>query len=203
MSRKMLEYLNGNHNGMLKRFLDEKKGEPRIAWYPSAGEDFHPLLYLHPLFQRTHTPSEPLPEPPDIFIFTDTLSYLPSNPDSYKWLYYDGDEGHHQFIHQDERTAILAYRSEWLMNLNTRLDPNLVAHNMLNRHRHTNAVYCLEIKVLSDELAYFSYLVIYAVTLNQTFFKEVMVPNEAKISHLYHFNWGWDGGQGPWIPHIL
>jgi hypothetical protein len=47
MSRQLLEHLNGNKAGQLNNFLDNFEGEPRIAWYPSAGEDFRALLYLH------------------------------------------------------------------------------------------------------------------------------------------------------------
>ena len=50
MNRELLLNLNGNKTGQLKKFLDVFEGEPRIAWYPSAGEDFRPLLYLHPKF---------------------------------------------------------------------------------------------------------------------------------------------------------
>ena len=46
MSIELLKFLNGNNNGLLKAFIDKVGDNPNIAWYPSAGTDFKPLLYL-------------------------------------------------------------------------------------------------------------------------------------------------------------
>ena len=71
MSRELLLNLNGNNKGEFQKFLDKVKGEPRIAWYPSAGEDFRALLYLDPSYSRINPASVLEPQSPDIFLFTD------------------------------------------------------------------------------------------------------------------------------------
>ncbi len=58
MSKELLSNLNGNKSGHLKRFIDEFDGDPRIAWYPSAGTDFRALLYLHPSYSQLHPASQ-------------------------------------------------------------------------------------------------------------------------------------------------
>ena len=75
MNRELLLNLNGNKTGQLKKFLDVFEGEPRIAWYPSAGEDFRPLLYLHPKFSKINRAIGQEPQTPDLFIFTDYYPY--------------------------------------------------------------------------------------------------------------------------------
>ena len=52
MSKELLYNLNGNRTGEFKKFLDGINGEPRIAWYPSAGEDFRALIYLDPSYSK-------------------------------------------------------------------------------------------------------------------------------------------------------
>ena len=48
MSIEFLQSLNGHNRGALRNWLDRLDHEPRIAWYPSAGEDFRDLMYLQP-----------------------------------------------------------------------------------------------------------------------------------------------------------
>jgi hypothetical protein len=52
MSKELLYKINGNRTGEFKKFLDGINGEPRITWYPSAGEDFRALLYLDPSYSK-------------------------------------------------------------------------------------------------------------------------------------------------------
>ena len=78
MNRELLINLNGNKTGQLKKLLDNFEGEPRIAWYPSAGEDFRPLLYLHPKFSNLNRGIRQEPQTPDLFIFTDYFPWKSS-----------------------------------------------------------------------------------------------------------------------------
>lgn len=71
MSRQLLYSLNGEKNGQFKRFLDSFVGVPRIAWYPSGGEDFRALLHLHPAYSQINRAKGEEPAPPDIFLYTD------------------------------------------------------------------------------------------------------------------------------------
>ena len=67
MSRKLLLSLNGEKKGELQKFLNKNKKEPRIAWYPSAGQGFRALLYLDPSYSQINPASESEPKSPDIF----------------------------------------------------------------------------------------------------------------------------------------
>ncbi|PMP84152.1 MAG: hypothetical protein C0175_00615, partial [Caldisericum exile] len=101
MSINLLKYLNGNKNGYFKRYIDRLKNDPLIAWYPSAGNDFHPLLYLSPAYSRYNPPKENVEESfPDIFLFTD---YYPWENFSFSTT-----------IYQDKRTNITVNNIEEL-----------------------------------------------------------------------------------------
>ncbi len=47
MSIDLLKHFNGNKVGEFKKLIDSFTEEPRIAWYPSAGQDFRALIYLN------------------------------------------------------------------------------------------------------------------------------------------------------------
>ena len=83
MSIQLLTELNGSKKGALKKFIDTFKGEPRIAWYPSAGVDFRALLYLSPQYAASDPVDVEEPQTPDIFLFTD---YFPWDKYFYLWL---------------------------------------------------------------------------------------------------------------------
>lgn len=93
MSKKLLYNLNGEKTGAFRKWLDNFKGEPRIAWYPSAMEDFRDLLYLNRKYSEINPPSNPEPPPPDIFLHTD-----------YNWQFSNLTVGHQ--IYFDKRTSV-------------------------------------------------------------------------------------------------
>lgn len=88
MSIEFLKSLNGHNRGALRDWIDRLDREPRIAWYPSAGEDFRDLMYLHPRFRQRSPAMQPEPPAPDIFLHSDyfpweSLRFLAS-----RWLYH-------------------------------------------------------------------------------------------------------------------
>jgi hypothetical protein len=74
MSSNFLNTLAGEHSQLLRSWMDAAPAEPRIAWYPSCGEDFRDIVYLSSEFARTNPPSAPEPAPPDLFVHTDYRS---------------------------------------------------------------------------------------------------------------------------------
>ncbi len=113
MSINLLKYLNGNNNGYFKRYIDRLKNDPLIAWYPSAGNDFHPLLYLSPAYSKYNPSKENVEESfPDIFLFTDY----------YPWENFSSSTT----IYQDKRTNITVNNIEELLSLNLPLDSKIV-----------------------------------------------------------------------------
>jgi SAM-dependent methyltransferase len=194
MSRQLLKSLNGNRNGQLQKFLDDFNGEPRIAWYPSAGADFRALLYLHPNFSRQYPATEQEPNSPDIFLFTDY----------YPWQYSSFlDNG---IIYSDTRTTVFIDHIEELPRLNLPLHRELV--HFPEGSNATDRTIFLKITITSDKLGQISYPVIYAFAENETFFCQKLIPNKAIISHIIHVRYGGGCGgggnaSGVWLLNVL
>lgn len=194
MSRQLLINLNGNKTGQLKKFLDDFKGEPRIAWYPSAGEDFRALLYLHPNFSRLHPPARQEPQPPDLFLFTD---YSPWGGVSFS---------NNETIYSDRKTKVFVESVEELPRLNLPLHDGIVC---FPGHRSfTDRAVFLKIKIESDRLGIFTYPLLYAFAENEAFYCEKLIPNKATITHIIHVRYGGGlggGGRasGAWLLNVL
>lgn len=196
MSLHLLKNLNGSHSGGLKKFIEEfeGKGEPRICWYPSAGEDFRALLYLHPKFSD-FSPSLKLdPLPPDIFLFTD---YFPWQHSTFL---------DNRNIYNDFRTDIWVENIEELPSLHTSLD-NKILH-FPDGSSATNKLLFLTVRVNSDKLGEFIVPVIYAFTENESFCAQKLLPNKALLSHIIHIRYGGGCGgggnaSGIWIKNVL
>lgn len=194
MSRQLLSNLNGKKTGQLKKFLDDFKGEPRIAWYPSAGEDFRALLYLHPNFSQRHPATRQEPQPPDLFLFTD---YFP-------WQYSTFLDN--TTIYSDNRSTVTIEHLEELPRLNLSLHKELV-HFTEGSSATDRAVY-LKIRIDSDKLGSISYPVIYAFAENETFYCNKIIPNKTTISHIIHVRYGGGCGgggyaSGVWLLNVL
>jgi hypothetical protein len=185
MSRQLLQNLNGNKTGQLKKFLDDFKGEPRIAWYPSAGDDFRPLLYLHPKFSELNPASRQEPQPPDIFLFTDYYPWQTSN-------FLDSKK-----IYSTNKTTVLIEHIEELPRLNL-----LPLHKELVQipegSSATDKAVFLKITIESDRLGSISYPVVYAFAENETFYCKKIIPHNAIIPHIIHIRYGGGCGGGGW-----
>lgn len=194
MSLQLLSHLNGNRNGELKRFIDNCKGNPRIAWYPSAGEDFRSLLYLHPDYAKLQSTDYPMPAPPDIFLFTDYYPWQGS-----RFL----DD---RTIYRGNRTTVYVEHIEELPALYLKIDKSIV--RFPEGSRATGRAVFMNIRVDSDVLGTIRYPVIYAFAVNETFYCEKIVPNNGKISHIIQVRYGGGCGgggwsRGTWLRHIL
>jgi len=195
MSKKLLYYLNGEKDGKLKKWLDDFNGEPRIAWYPSAGEDFRDLLYLHSEFaKKEHADHQPEPKSPDIFLHTDYFPWSSSNFLDDKTIY------------EDENTKIYLESFEELPNRHLPLDSQIV--DFPQGSVATGRVLFLEISVESDILGKYSYPLVYAFVENAAFCAEIALPQQGKFSHIVHvrFGGGLGGGgnsTGIWLLNVL
>ncbi len=194
MSKELLSSLNGNKAGHLKKFIDEFKGEPRIAWYPSAGTDFRALLYLHPRYSELHPASENEPASPDIFLFTDYYPWQNST-------FLDTNT-----IYSDTRTHVTIEHIEELPQLNLPLNRELV--HFPNGSSATDKAIFLKVRIHSDKLGSITYPVVYAFAVNETFYCNKMIPNKATISHIIHVRYGGGLGgggyaSGIWLLNVL
>ena len=194
MSRKLLRNLNGNNNGNLLRWLNAFKGEPRIAWYPSSGEDFRDLLYLHPTFSKMNPATKPEPKSPDIFLHTDYFPWATSG-------FLDG-----RTIHIDDRTLITVRSIEELPRCDLPIDENIV--DFPQGSRATGKVLFLEIDVESSILGTFSAPVVYAFVENSVFCAKRILQQDSLFSHIVHVRYGGGCGgggksSGIWLLNVL
>lgn len=195
MSKQLLKHLNGTRFGKLKEFIENFDGEPKIAWYPSAGEDLGGLRFLHPNFLNKYPGSQLDPAPPDIFLFTDYFPWQNSTFLDSRLI----DAGNRTYIHVEH---IEELPKLYLKPLHWELVDFPEGSIATDR-----AIY-LEIKIDDFELGAMHFKVIYAFAENETFFCKKMLPNNAKISHVIHKRYGGSGGGGgktwgAWLMHAL
>jgi hypothetical protein len=193
MSKKLLYHLNGEKTGAFRKWLDNFNGEPRIAWYPSAGEDFRDLLYLSPKYSEINPASQPEPLSPDIFLHTD---YFPWGAPTFL---------DNQTIRLDDHTNISAKSIEELPRCDLPLDPRIV--DFPKGSIATGRVLFLEVDVQSDVLGNFSCPVVYAFVENAAFCSEKIIPQQGRLSHVVHVRYSGAGGGGTstgiWLLNIL
>ena len=188
MSRQFLQSLNGNNRGHLYDFLEHSQGEPRIAWYPSAGSDFRALMYLDASYAAYAPAVGPEPSPPDIFLFTD----------------YDSSRVEKlvasTIIYEDEFTSVRIDHAEELPQLNLTYSEEIIR---VWRKPPSNRVFFLTVTVTSTILGTLVRPVIYAITENQTFFCETMHPNSVRLSHMINVRNVGSGSSGKWMLNVL
>ncbi|MDP2646543.1 MAG: hypothetical protein Q8P24_16510 [Desulfobacterales bacterium] len=195
LTKDFLYEINGEKNGGLKYFLDTFKGDPRIAWYPSAGDDFRDLLYLHPKFAEIAPATKPDPPLPDIFLHTDY--YFPGSESTFR---------DNQIIHDDGSTRISIEIIEELSRLDFRLDSQIV--DFPQGSSTTGRVIFLQIKVCSNRLGEFSRPLIYAFVENEAFCASKVLPAHCQFSHVIHVRYGGGHGgggkaRGGWLLNVL
>ncbi len=191
MSRRLLQALNGKNTGKLAEYLKTLDRDPRIAWYPSSGEDFRDLLFLHKSYNDENI-SGKVPEPPEFFIHTD---YFPWSTSTFLDT---------PIIHDDHRTKITVTALEELPGLNLPLDREIVT---FDGSHATGKVLYLELLVESNRFGSFTARLIYAFVENEAFCARVVLPNAGRFSHVVRvvYGSGFGGGyaNGIWLKNIL
>ena len=192
MTRDLLLHLNGDRRGKFFQWLSEFKGEPRIAWYPSAGDDYRDLFYLDPVYSSHNPASESDVPPPDLFIHTD---YHP---------YGGAPFSDNQLLFRDKRTTVTKTYYEELPRLNFPLDPNIV---MFDRSEAHGRVAYLEIEVVSNLFGILTARMVYACVENAAFCAERVIPLKATLNQIvqvrYGCGYGGSRSSGAWLLNIL
>jgi hypothetical protein len=194
MSKHFLHNLNGTNSGSFRSFLNRCAAEPKIAWYPSAGYDFRPLLYLNPKYSELISTDELEMPFPDIFIFTD---YFPAK---------FSDIINQGLLIDKANTKIWVEEVEELPRLSISLSTELV--NKKGNGNNYGRVFFLKVKVKSDVLGEFTYPVIYAIAENLAFYCDKLIPQKAVLSHVIHVRYGGGCGgggsaSGTWVLNAL
>jgi len=156
----------------------------RVAWYPSAGTDFRPLLYLHHNYQTGL-----IAPPPDVYLFSNICD-LPKD------CILSG-----AILRDDSRTRMTVESSKLVQELNLPIHPELVYYEE-NENQLSNHVYKLNVRVESDMLGVRNVIVFYAFCEN-TALANKLIQNRIKVSHLikvgYGAGWGLSKASGAWL----
>jgi hypothetical protein len=194
MSRALLEYLNGDNNGLFRSVLDTLGPDPNIVWYPSAGTDFRPLLLLSPQYADVlGLQSQEIPFP-DIFLFSD---YYPWESSSFLDT---------PLIYKDKHTEVVFTDVEMLSPRYLPLDPEILLF-LDRKPKAYGQVIFLKVQIKSDLLGTLEYPVLYVFNENEAFCSKVLLPQKARISHIYYQRYGngFGGGlaSGYWLLNVM
>jgi len=182
MTTLFLDAMFGRPTGPARQWLAGLSREPRIAWYPSAGEDFRDLLYLSEEYARCFPSGQAEPAPPDLFLHTDFSS---------RWSRFLDTA----VVHQDERTTIRVEAIEELPRCDLPLDARIV--EFPEWRVATGRVLFLLLRVTSARLAMDRVVpVLYASCENAAFCAERLLPLGARCSHVVRIRYGGGFGGG-------
>jgi len=218
MSKQFLYSLNGDNQAGFKNFLDKFSGQPRIAWYPSAGLDFRALLYLSGYNCKLFPPLESLllsePGSPDIFLYTDcnedffnsNFNHLGIEIPKSKFLATLGDAEDlgAWALFDDGRTRIEVKYFENLPEISCRSDKEIVC---CSSKRPLRKVVYVELKVISNVLGTYKVPLVYINAENEGFCSKYLLGNTS-ISHVIHVRYGGGMGgggyaSGVWLKNVL
>lgn len=194
MTRDLLLQLNGDRRGKFFQWLSEFEGEPRIAWYPSAGSDYRDLFYLHPVYSSYNPASESDVPPPDLFIHTD---YHP-------WSSEPSFDNH--ILFRDKRTIVTRTYIEELPRLDMAVP---LDREVVDRTKSSvlGRVVYLEAEVVSNEFGTLTARMVYACVENAAFCAERVIPLKATLNQIVQVRYGCGFGgsrsSGAWLLNIL
>lgn len=194
MSTEFLRHLNGNATGLLLNLIEKFEHEgrsPKIAWYPSAGNDYRGLLYLTEQYARQFPSEAAYPDQPDLFIMTDYIGNLKVERDGFT-------------LYSDKGTSIQLIAQEELPKLDHAWDRGIVHFEKDCGRATINIIRAISEKGQIDV----AIPVIYIEAVNETFCARHMLPYYAEITHVIHIRYGGGlggGGRaaGGWIPGVL
>jgi hypothetical protein len=196
MSLELLKALNGRSDGEFSRLLRGMVSDPKICWYPSAGDDFRDVLYLSQAYSVFNPSNEEHEAVPDIFIHTDFLPLKHA-----RFLY-------RRVLHSGIQTTIIADHMEELPGLSLPLVPGLAGMFRQGGEVSGKVYYMrLHIKDYTMNTAYSAHL-IYAFVENGAFCADMLLKHSARLSHAVHvrFGGGLGGGgtaAGGWMVPVL
>ena len=186
-----------------------------ICWYPSAGEDFKPLLFISDwYYKKNNIPMDDGQVLPDCFIFTDYLGFhshdkeLLGYGDAYEQIQNGYCEPGSSFIHvsyKNSSTDILVKSFEKLRDLRLPFDTELASYE---KGYDYNSAFLMNVEVVSrinEKVNTYETSIMYVAALNELFAERVLVPNGIKTEYLIiiRYGTGFGGGNGKGFTWIL
>lgn len=183
-----------------------------ICWYPSAGKDFRPLVFISDwYYKKNMVPKDDGQEFPDLFIFTDLCGLFDSHGDDSCLgdAYYQLKEGFCKpgsrlirVSSKNSSTEIIVKKHERLRDLNIPFDQECAYFDKASDY---NSSLLLNVEVVSridDVLNRYETSILYVAVLNEFFANNFLLPNRIKIEYQVIVAYGGFGGghYGPqWI----
>jgi hypothetical protein len=190
MSKHFLRTLAGRNPNGLNHWLDAHRGSPRIAWYPSAGDDYRDTLFFSERYRRLNPALLPEPAEPEIYIHTD---YLAGAAD-----YFTPFDGH-VLITDAHRTTITVLHREVLPPLRLAFHPDLVD---CHPSPELGKVSFMILGIQSHMLGHWEVPLIYAAVEN-TAMADLMLRRKTRVSHMVQMRFGHSLGGGRIHPGFL
>jgi len=191
MSKTFLRSLAGRKPNGLNHWLDTHRGSPRIAWYPSAGDDWRDLLFLSERYRHLSPARHPEPAEPNIYLHTD---YIVGH--HFNSLNHLAD---HVLLQDGPRTCITILHQESLPELRLAFHPDLVSCHPIHL---LGRVSFMLLSVASDQLGRWEVPLIYT-TVENTSMADLMLRRQAKVSHIVQMRFGHSLGGGCIPPGFL
>jgi hypothetical protein len=174
------------YRNALHRWLDNHPGTPRLAWYPSAGEDCRDLLYLSDYYRRSKPARHSEPPAPDIFLHTDYLA----------GSYFDPFQAFKRpALHEIFGDNLFVKSQETLPSLELEFHPDLVS---CDPSPMLGTVTFASLRVESRIMGVWEMGFIYAAVENCAM-ADFMLKHQARVSHIVQmcFGHGLGGGRIP------
>lgn len=199
----------------MRTVLETLKVYDHICWYPSAGVDFKPLLFISDwYYKKNNVPMDEGQVLPDLFIFTDYAGFhahdmkFSNFGDAYDQIQNGHCEPGTCFIHvsyKNSSTDIIVTSFEKLCNLQLPFDTELASYEKGNDY---NSAFLMKVEVISrinDTVNTYETSILYVAALNEMFAERVLIPNRIKTEYVLIINYGtgFGGGDGKGYSWII
>ena len=188
----------------MRTTLEAIRAYKHICWYPSAGKDFRPLLFISEWYYRkNNVPTDDGQEFPDLFIFTDLCGMFDSfgDTDCLGDAYYQIRNG---FCEPDSRLISIAYKNssteivvkhfERLSDLNLPFDHE---YAFCEKASDYNSSLLMNVEVrsrINDVVNVYETSILYVAALNEFFAEEFLIPNKIRTEYQVIVAYGGFGG---------
>ncbi|MCH5192830.1 MAG: hypothetical protein J1F11_02640 [Oscillospiraceae bacterium] len=206
-----------------KILVKELKGRRSICWYPSAGSDFRPLLYLSkPFYDKHEELSADKDLLPDLFIMTDfQMNEYTDCSGPGDLYYYDYMRMHHpnnfdkiskgslrqgDILYRDRCTSITVKNTFRIFIDDIEVKKNLITFKEIPEWYGTGC--CITVEVNSfgstaQKLGKWETDIIYLYAENTAFAKQILIQNKINIDFIvrvrYGGNYGGSTNFGSWL----
>ena len=199
----------------MRTVLEALKEFSHICWYPSAGVDFKPLLFISDwYYKKNNVPMDEGQVLPDLFIFTDYAGFhvhdmeLSCFGDAYEQIQNGHCEPGSCFIHvsyKNSSTEIIVKSFEKLRDLQFPFDTELAS---CEKGYDYNSAFLMKVEVVSrinEKDNTYETSIMYVAALNELFAERVFIPNRIKTEYLIiiRYGTGFGGGNGKGFTWIL